>query len=367
MNRILVIEDDKSIQLGLKDNLELENYEVLAEDDGEKGYRTAIKNSPDLIILDIMLPIKSGFEVCKDLRESNINIPIIMLTARKNEGDKVLGLEIGEDDYVTKPFSVRELMVRVKKLLKKKNEIEKERSEKARMLKDLDAARSLQKSFFPIRAPNILGFDISSLCFPCWEVGGDWYDYIPLNNGNLAVVLADVSGKGLGASLLMSSTRSLLRIIAEKILSPKEVLVNLNHILIKDLPDERFVTMIYSVIDPEFKSITFSNAGHPPPLLVNSTNAVFLENNEGLPLGITDEEYSESTISMKEGNLFILYSDGVTEAMNSSNTEFGIERLREIAATPRISVQDIYEKVNAFRTDEPAYSDDITITIIKKT
>lgn len=366
MNRILVLEDDKSIQFGLKEALEREKYEVLIEGDGEKGYKKAVGNNPDLIILDISLPAKDGFEICSGLRNNNIYTPIIMLTARKNEGDRVMGLEIGADDYVTKPFSVRELMIRVKKLLEKKNEIEKERSEKTRILKDLEAARSLQESFFPIRSPDISGFKIDSICYPCWEVGGDWYDYIPLSDGNLAVVIADVSGKGLGASLLMSSTRSLLRIIAEKVHSPKEVMVNLNHILMRDLPNEKFVTMIYSVIDSKSKSLTYCNAGHPPPLLVNSNNTAILENSTGLPLGIIDMKYSETTLNINHGSLFILYSDGVTEAMNPSKTEFGTERLLQIAVEPEISARDIYKKVIAFRTNKSAYSDDITISIIKR-
>jgi len=129
MKKILIIEDDKSILTGLTDNLEIEGYKVLSEMDGEKGLNRAIAEKPDLILLDVNLPSKNGFEICKELRQNNINIPIIMLTARIEEVDKVLGLELGADDYVTKPFSIRELMARIKAILRRRNDIEQDFNE----------------------------------------------------------------------------------------------------------------------------------------------------------------------------------------------------------------------------------------------
>lgn len=126
MKTILIVEDDNAILKGLKENLELEHFNVLAENDGEEGYKSAVKNKPDLIVLDIMLPSKNGFDICKDIRKENINTPIIMLTGKSTESDKVLGLELGADDYMTKPFSVRELIARIKAILRRINNIEKE-------------------------------------------------------------------------------------------------------------------------------------------------------------------------------------------------------------------------------------------------
>ena len=119
MERILIIEDEKSILLALEDNLKLEGYEVSSALDGEQGLSMAREQEYDLIILDIMLPKKDGFEVCKALRQDGIATPILMLTAKSQEVDKVLGLELGADDYVTKPFSPRELLARVKALLRR--------------------------------------------------------------------------------------------------------------------------------------------------------------------------------------------------------------------------------------------------------
>lgn len=129
MKRILIVEDDPAILLGLKESLLEEHFEVLTASDGEGGYQKGKKENIDLIILDLMLPTKNGIEICKDLRKNGVSIPILMLTSKKEEMDKVLGLEIGADDYVTKPFSIRELMARIKALLRRNTEMKKELEE----------------------------------------------------------------------------------------------------------------------------------------------------------------------------------------------------------------------------------------------
>jgi len=123
MKRILIIEDDPAILLGLEASLKEEHFEILSSSDGEKGYQLGKKENLDLIILDVMLPNKNGFDICKDWRKEGNNTPVIMLTSKKDEIDKIMGLEIGADDYITKPFSVRELLARIKAVLRRKNEI----------------------------------------------------------------------------------------------------------------------------------------------------------------------------------------------------------------------------------------------------
>ena len=120
MTKILIIEDEPQMVTGLKDNFEIEGYQVDTAKDGEKGLKKILEGSYDLVVLDIMLPNISGFEICKTIRKNGDNTPIIMLTARGEEIDKVLGLELGADDYITKPFSIRELIARVKAVLRRR-------------------------------------------------------------------------------------------------------------------------------------------------------------------------------------------------------------------------------------------------------
>ncbi|QQS36679.1 MAG: response regulator transcription factor [Ignavibacteriales bacterium] len=119
MAKILVVDDEQNMRTGLKDNLEFEGYEVETANDGEQGLKKILDNGYNLIILDVMMPKKSGFEVCKEARKAGVTTPIILLTAKGEEIDKVLGLELGADDYVTKPFSLRELLARVKAVLRR--------------------------------------------------------------------------------------------------------------------------------------------------------------------------------------------------------------------------------------------------------
>jgi len=125
MRRILLIEDDPAISMSLTDSLRGQHFEVLTAADGERGYQIARRENIDLIILDLMLPGKNGEDICKELRGSGVNTPILMLTSKSGEMDKVLGLEIGADDYVTKPFSLRELHARIRALLRRKAELTK--------------------------------------------------------------------------------------------------------------------------------------------------------------------------------------------------------------------------------------------------
>jgi DNA-binding response OmpR family regulator len=117
--KILVVEDEPAMVAGLRDNFEFEGYEVITARDGIEGLERALDESPDLVVLDVMMPRMSGLEVCKQLRAKRASLPIIMLTARGQEVDKVVGLELGADDYVTKPFSIRELLARVKSVLRR--------------------------------------------------------------------------------------------------------------------------------------------------------------------------------------------------------------------------------------------------------
>jgi DNA-binding response OmpR family regulator len=121
MTKILIVEDEPNMVAGLRDNFEFEGYEVVTAYDGEQGLQRALSEAPDLIVLDVMMPKMSGLEVCKQLKAKRSSIPIIMLTARGQEVDKVVGLELGADDYVTKPFSIRELIARVKAVLRRGN------------------------------------------------------------------------------------------------------------------------------------------------------------------------------------------------------------------------------------------------------
>lgn len=241
---------------------------------------------------------------------------------------------------------------------------EKEKEEKEIILRELKEAQHIQTRFFPKVAPEILNFRLSGMCEPCYEVGGDWYDYIQLPSGKIGVVLADVSGKGLSAAFLMSSARTIIRMLGAEEESPAELLKKVNRILVSDLPSSRFITLVYAVIDTRTRRVNIASAGHTPPVLSSRKGVSFLSINSGLPLGIKEFNYTETTISMKEGEKLFLYSDGVTEAMNSKNELFDEHRLISCLGNQGADINTIYKDVKKFISNNKQ-SDDLTIVMIE--
>ena len=223
-----------------------------------------------------------------------------------------------------------------------------ERAERAALDREAEEARAIQQALLPKSSPYIPGFAISGRSVPVRAVGGDWYDFIAFPDGRWGIVLADVSGKGTAAALLMSATRGMLRSLAEACCTPGEVLTKLNHLLVEDFPAGKFVTMVYAVLDPKTRVVTFANAGHLLPLLIDDRGEQFLDTERGLPLGLGCGDYSETRVSLPEDSKLIFYSDGITEATNATEEEYGLCRLAEQAIKPGASAVSIIDDVQSF-------------------
>jgi sigma-B regulation protein RsbU (phosphoserine phosphatase) len=241
---------------------------------------------------------------------------------------------------------------------------EREHVDKERLLKELQEAKRIQTSLLPSRDPTLTHFTMTGVCLPSRTVGGDWYDFVPMPDGRMGIVVADVAGKSMAAALLMSSTRSILRLVAQGGGSPAEVLCRVNRILLDDFPTARFVTMVFAVVDPEERSVVFANAGHLPPLFVEPAGAAFLETAEGLPLGIREGAFSERTVRMPPGRRLVLYSDGVVEASSSSREEYGLARIQDHFTRPGTSLDSLLEDVRRFSANKPL-ADDATVVVLE--
>jgi sigma-B regulation protein RsbU (phosphoserine phosphatase) len=237
-----------------------------------------------------------------------------------------------------------------------------ERAARAALDRDAQEARSIQQALLPKSSPYITGFMISGRSEPARAVGGDWYDFISFPDGRLGIVLADVSGKGTAAALLMSATRGVFRSLAEACCTPGEVLTRLNELLVNDFPAGKFVTLIYGVLDPTAKTLTFANAGHLQPLLIDG-GVHFLETERGLPLGLGCGDYSETSVTLSPGSKLIFYSDGITEAVNSDEEEYGPRRLADHAANPSANAISVVDDVRAF-SNGSGVGDDATVVFI---
>ncbi len=244
-------------------------------------------------------------------------------------------------------------------------------AEKERMLKELEIARGIQQSFLPESAPVLPGFDLEGFSLPALEVGGDFYDFIPLDSDHYGLVIADVSGKGVPAALFMALSRTLIRASASSIDDPVSSIREANGHIFHDSKTSMFVTLFYAVLDCRARSLRFINAGHNPPIFVGAAPAgVTLLNAKGIALGVLDEIALESVdIQLRAGDVVVLYTDGVTEATNEQDEEYGVERLtrcleREKARTSKEIIAAIVQEVTAFAGTRPQH-DDITIMVLK--
>ena len=238
-----------------------------------------------------------------------------------------------------------------------------ERAERAVLDREAQEARTIQQALLPKSSPYIPGFVVSGLSVPARAVGGDWYDFIPFPDGRWGIVLADVSGKGTGAALLMSATRGMMRSLAEACCTPGEVLTRLNELLVNDFPAGKFVTLVYAVLDPAKRSVVFANAGHLQPLFIDESGEHFLDVERGLPLGLVCGEYSETEIKLSPGSRLVFYSDGITEAENAKGEDYGACRLAEHAIKPDASAVSIVDDVRSFANGN-GVRDDATVVFL---
>jgi len=239
-----------------------------------------------------------------------------------------------------------------------------ERRERERLSREANEARTIQEALLPKCSPYIPGFQVTGRSVPAGLVGGDWYDFIDLGDGRWGLVLADVAGKGTAAALLMSGTRGMLRSLVGAHCCPSEVLARLNRLLADDFPSGRFVTMVYAVLDPERRLLTFANAGHLRPLLVDDGGARFLDAEQGMPLGLGFGGFSEQRVTLAPGSRLLFYSDGITEAEGPGEEEYGPDRLRQHVLGAEASAESLLADVRSFANGE-GLRDDATVIFVK--
>jgi len=240
-----------------------------------------------------------------------------------------------------------------------------------RLERELQLAMEIQQRFQPTAPPIVLGYELQGISFPCYEIGGDYYDFIEREDGRLVIALGDVSGKGTAAALLMSSLHAAVHAQAGSHDTLVETISAVNRYLADNIPPNRFVTLFYAELDPASGSLSFLNAGHNPPLIVHAAGTVEQLASGGLPLGIKrDAEYREGRTQLQLGDVLVIYSDGVTEAASPSGEEFGPTRLYEVVSrnidASAAGLRDRIESALTKFSQGTQAADDITLVIVKR-
>jgi sigma-B regulation protein RsbU (phosphoserine phosphatase) len=298
---------------------------------------------------------------CEPDTRSEVNIPLTV-------GGDVIGV-FCVDHKQTSAFSNDQLHVlqalggHIAIAVKNARLFAHERRERERMQHEAEEARSIQKALFLKPLPEVAGFAFETSWQPAGIVAGDWFDFINLGDEKYGVVLADVSGKGMPAALLMAATRAILRSVVKLHPSPGQALMRLNQTLSDDFSTGKFVTMIYGVLDAYSHQITLASAGHPRPLLINH-DCSFVDVEPGLPLGLGSSLYPEHSVTLGTGSQLLLYTDGISEAMNGQYEEYGLARLMQHFLQPEACVEGLIQEVRRFGRGSDQ-TDDATAVLIR--
>ncbi len=290
--------------------------------------------------------------------------------------DEVIGMIYVDNPYATNRFTEDELLVlttlaSVAAIKIENARLLEERIEKKRMEEELKVASEIQLRLHPLSPPRINGYDMIGISFPCREIGGDYYDFIQRKNGHTIFALGDVSGKGIGAALLMSSLHAALRAQAQTGLGPAEIVTEVNNYIFESSPENKFLTLFCAELDPSTGRLVYSNAGHNAPILVCKDGRVLRLETGGLPVGIVaDIVYEAGSVYMNPGDVLVIYSDGISDSVNEMDDDFGEDRLIQVIQKYRTrTASQLRDRIDEALTQFVGHAspvDDMTIMIVKR-
>jgi sigma-B regulation protein RsbU (phosphoserine phosphatase) len=372
---ILVVDDDKFIRQIMQRYLAKVGFHLEMANDGRHAIEMLESLRPDIIISDWMMPEVDGLALCRWVRqhEDLKDTYYILLSARDRVEDKTLGLDVGADDYMTKPFQGQELVARVRSGLRLRG-IQMELSSAYRTLDaEFQVLGNLQRSLLPNPLPSLPGYEFASHYSPSLRASGDYYDFIPLTNLHMGILVADVSGHGAAASMVMAIMRVVMRAFVQELLSPGGALTVVNNVLMQHVPTDQFATAFYGILNTRSSRFVYTSAGHNPPLLFRAETKQVeeLPNTGGVPLKILpDIRYEEAEVQLQPGDQLVLYTDGLTEAFSPSQEMFGEQALSHLIGRygeerPNVLVEEIWRSVHAFVRSEP-FHDDVTLVSIRR-
>ncbi len=330
-----------------------------------------IKKKESLLVRDTQLDLalKAQMSIVEQKVRSMIAVPL-------QTNDRVIGLI-----YLDSPNMIREFTREDLNLLTVMANVAAIRIEHARlneieeaeraMAKEMQQAALIQARLLPGAAPAVNGLDIAGKTAACRTVGGDYYDFLKFDDGRVGMLVGDVAGKGMPASLLMSSLQARVHVVFEDGDHLAEKITRLNKATCRNCPDNRFITFFMTIMDPATGELVYTNAGHNPPLVVRASGAVEMLEGGGMILGILPAaSYTESRSRLNPGDVLVLFSDGVTEAPDRRGEEFGEQRLGELVAglrgRPAVEiVEEIHKSVAAYSEGAPA-ADDITVVVARR-
>ena len=324
----------------------------------------------DAILLDLTLPDSQGLETFFALCSQADDVPIVVLTGYSDESAAMKAVQAGAQDYLVKGQVDDRLLIRSIRYAIERNRRQQAERAMHDTSEEFRAAGEIQQRLYPAAPPKLPGFDIAGAVFPAKATAGDYFDYIPMIGGSLAVVVGDVSSHGMGPALLMSETRACLRTLAHSHVDVGEILTHANRVLAGDTNNAHFVTLAMVRIDPEDRAMTYASAGQRGYLFHNNGQVSVLDST-ALPLGV----HADTVVPcgparvLEPGELLTFFTDGVVEAESPGKVRFGYPRALEVIRSERDG--PAAGIVTALRSELQAFSgrtpqrDDMTIVVVK--
>jgi serine phosphatase RsbU (regulator of sigma subunit)/anti-sigma regulatory factor (Ser/Thr protein kinase) len=339
----------------------------IAPNDPLLAYFQSANEAVDIDALELDSP------ALRELKAAGVKLAVPLVSQGELIGVLNLGPRLSQQDYSSDDRKLLDNLaaqaapaLRVAQLVR---EQEAEAATRQRFEQELEVARLIQQNFLPKELPDLPGWQISACYRPAREVGGDFYDVIPLPDGRVGFVVGDVTDKGVPAALVMSATRSVLRASAQRLIEPGEVLERVNEHLCPDMPEKMFVTCLYGVLDTDSGLFRFANAGHDLPYVQTAEGVIELRA-RGMPLGLMPGmSYEEKEATLQPGDSVLLHSDGVLEAHDAERDMFGGPRLKEtMARAPggRELIDHVLSDLAAFTGPDAEQEDDITMVTLQR-
>ena len=386
-SKILIVDDEPFNVDYLEQELEDLNYITATAVNGQDALEKIVSESPDLVLLDIMMPIMDGFSVLEKVKADTAirNIPIIVISANNDLQSVVKGIQLGAEDYLPKPFEPTLLKARIQSSLEKKHLRDMQDLYLKSLEREMNSARDIQKEFLPAQLPDVPGWEIASYFEAAKEVAGDFYDAFTLPDGTLTFLVADVCGKGIGAALFMTLFRSLIHAASisdqfspgqeQKSLSPAERLqhvISLTNNYVAETHEESnmFATVFIGILDPVSGKLSYINGGNEPPLIVGKDGKVHTTlTRTGPAIGaIAQAKFTVKETTLASDDLLVAFTDGIPDTQNIDGEFFGNERLRELLmshSSPAQLLNEIELDLGQF-IGEAEQFDDITLLAIKR-
>ena len=372
--RILLVEDDPDdvwIMRGLLGDRWDGPFELVHIDLLSTGLKHAAENDFDVILLDLSLPDSRGLETFFKMKACvGESVPIVVLSGYDDETTAVKAVQAGAQDYLVKGQVDDNVLIRsIRYAIERSRRHDAER-ELRDTSEEFRAAQEIQQRLYPTTAPTLEGFDIAGALYPATATAGDYYDYIPMLEHCLGIVVGDVSGHGMGPALLMSETRACLRTLAQAYFDVGDILTRANRVLAADTNDFHFVTLAMGRIDPLTHTFVYASAGQQGHLL-HAGNKVTVLESTSLPLGINEDTVIPTAppLQLASGEIITFFTDGVFEAESLGGVRFGIQRALEAIRSernkPASEIVDLLHKEIVSFSRHSTQRDDIALVIVK--